>query len=109
MGKATGVGPAPGWFLTSSVLTHGSDALSDGRHEVEEEVGNEVVGRVGTSIHGTHHISHLLLEMPLERERVQVREGMLGDLDVGLLLHPALPFPLFRRACASQANKKDGR
>lgn len=51
-----------------------SDALRDGGHEVEEEVRDEVVRSVRSSIHRPDNVAHLLLEVPLERQRVEVGE-----------------------------------
>ena len=42
------------------------DALPRYRDEVEEEVGDEVVRRVGATVHGPDHVPHLLLQVPLE-------------------------------------------
>lgn len=81
-----------GTLLRTSICSprrpHRSDALADGRHEVEEQVSDEVIGGLRASVHRAHNVPHLLLEVPLEREGVQVGKRLLRDLDVRLLLHP---------------------
>lgn len=76
-------------FVFKFRSAHRCDALRDRRDEVEEEVGDQVVRRIGAAVHGPDHVPHFLLEVPLEGQSVEVGERLLRDLDVGLLLNPA--------------------
>mmetsp|Transcript_16161 Transcript_16161/g.23733 ORF Transcript_16161/g.23733 Transcript_16161/m.23733 type:complete len:298 (-) Transcript_16161:368-1261(-) len=64
-----------------------SQALRQRRHQVEEEVGDEGVGGLRAAVHAADDVPHLLLQVPLQAQVVQVRKCALGDLHVGLLLH----------------------
>lgn len=61
--------------------------LHQGGDEIEHHILHRLLGRLDATVHGAHHVAHLLPQVPVQGEAVQVAEGVLRDLDVGRLLH----------------------
>mmetsp|Transcript_849 Transcript_849/g.1248 ORF Transcript_849/g.1248 Transcript_849/m.1248 type:complete len:306 (-) Transcript_849:869-1786(-) len=65
---------------------HRRNAFADGRNQIQKQVRNKIVGRIRSSIHRSHDISHFFLQVPLKAKLVEVNKNLLRDFDVRLLL-----------------------
>mmetsp|Transcript_7693 Transcript_7693/g.22566 ORF Transcript_7693/g.22566 Transcript_7693/m.22566 type:complete len:215 (-) Transcript_7693:106-750(-) len=82
------------------------NCFSDGWEEVEANVLHGLLGRRDATVHGLDDVPHLLAEVPVKGEAMQVPEGVVGDLDVRRLLHLDVDKRLQLLECLGEEGKQ---